>query len=59
MRLETLLPLGKIDPGLRTPDTPIDIFTVADRARFLKEIGYGGLVVEETKDDSFIVVALA
>lgn len=59
MRLETLLPLGKVDPGLRTPETPFDIATVPEQARFLEGIGYGGLVVEETKEDPYIIVALA
>lgn len=59
MRLETLLPLGKVDPGLRAPATPLDIHTVAEQARLLEEIGYGGLVVEETKDDPFALLTLA
>jgi hypothetical protein len=57
MRLETLIPLGKVDPGLRTPETPLDIHAVADTARLLEEVGYGGLVVE--KDDPFAVLTLA
>ena len=59
MRLETLLPLGKVDPGLRTPETPLDIAAVPAQARLLEDIGYNGLVVEETKDDPFVVMALA
>ena len=59
MRLETLLPLGKVDPGLRTPETPLDIFSVASNAKLLEEIGYGGLAVEETKDDPYVLLALA
>ncbi len=59
MRLETLLPLGKVDPGLRAPETPFDITTVARDARILESLGYDGLVCEETKDDPFIVLALA
>ena len=59
MKLETLLPLGKVDPGLRTPDTPLDIHSVAADAQFLESIGYDGLVVEETKDDPFVIIALA
>ena len=59
MRLETLLPLGKVDPGLRAPDTPLDIHSIAPMARLLEDMSYGGLVVEETKDDPFIVLALA
>ncbi|HTK67257.1 MAG TPA: TIGR03617 family F420-dependent LLM class oxidoreductase [Pseudonocardia sp.] len=59
MRLETLLPLGKVDPGLRTPDVPLDIWSVPELARLLEDVGYGGLVVEETKDDPFTLLTLA
>ena len=59
MRIETLLPLGKVDPGLRAPDQPFDIAAVAADARVLEGAGYDGLVCEETKDDPFIVLALA
>jgi alkanesulfonate monooxygenase SsuD/methylene tetrahydromethanopterin reductase-like flavin-dependent oxidoreductase (luciferase family) len=57
--LETLLPLGKVDPGLRAPETPLDLHSIAADARLLDEIGYDGVVVEETKDDPFVVLALA
>jgi probable F420-dependent oxidoreductase len=59
MRLETLLPLGKVDPGLRAPEIPLDLATIGRDAKFLEDIGYGGLVVEETKDDPFILLTLA
>jgi probable F420-dependent oxidoreductase len=59
MRLETLLPLGKVDPGLRAPEVPLDLGSIGRAARLLEEIGYTGLVVEETKDDPFILMALA
>src|SRR6266436_5711941 len=59
MRLETLLPLGKVDPGLRAPEIPLDLGSVGRDARLLEEIGYHGMVVEETKDDPFILMALA
>jgi probable F420-dependent oxidoreductase len=59
VRLATLLPLGKVDPGLRTPETPLDIWSVAEDARVLEQIGYDGLVVEETKDDPFTILTLA
>ncbi|CAN5519182.1 LLM class F420-dependent oxidoreductase [soil metagenome] len=59
MLLETLLPLGKVDPGLRAPEVPLDLATIGRDARLLEEIGYEGLVVEETKDDPFILMALA
>jgi len=59
MKLETLLPLGKVDPGLRAPEEGLDISAVADSARLLEEIGYTGLITEETKDDPFVIMALA
>ena len=59
MKLETLLPLGKVDPGLRSPEIPLDINLVAEKAQLLESIGYSGLITEETKDDPFIVMALA
>ena len=59
MLLETLLPLGKVDPGLRAPEIPLDLSSVAANARLLDEIGYDGMVVEETKDDPFVIMALA
>ena len=59
MLLETLLPLGKVDPGLRAPEMPLDVHSIAADARLLEEIGYDGLVVEETKGDPFILLSLA
>jgi probable F420-dependent oxidoreductase len=59
MKVETLLPLGKVDPGLRAADTPLDISRVASDARLVEDLGYDGLVSEETKDDPYVVMALA
>jgi len=59
MRIETLLPLGKVDPGLRAPEAPLDLRTVAASAALVEELGYDALVVEETKDDPFVLLALA
>lgn len=59
MKLETLLPLGKVDPGLRAPETPLDLHAVAQDARTIEALGYDGFVVEETKEDPFVVLALA
>lgn len=59
MRLETLLPLGKVDPGLRAPERPLDLWAVADDARLLEAAGYDGLVVEETKDDPYAILTIA
>ncbi len=59
MRVETLLPLGKLDPGLRAPEEPLDLSAVGRDAGRVERLGYDGLVVEETKDDPFQVMALA
>lgn len=59
MKVETLLPLGKVDPGLRAPDQPLNLSSVAETARLVESLGYDGLMTEETKDDPFVVMALA
>ncbi|MEM7101229.1 MAG: TIGR03617 family F420-dependent LLM class oxidoreductase [Pseudomonadota bacterium] len=59
MKAETLLPLGKLDPGLRAPDVPLNLLRVAAEARVVDQVGYHGLLMEETKDDPFQVLALA
>lgn len=59
MKVETLLPLGKTDPGLRAPETPLDLSRVGDDARLVEEMGYDGLMTEETKDDPYVIMALA
>lgn len=59
MKVETLLPLGKLDPGLRESETPLDIRTVFRDAQEVESLGYDGMVVEETKDDPYVVLGLA
>lgn len=59
MRIETLLPLGKLDPGLRASDMPLDIGRVASDAALVEDVGFDGLCVEETKDDPYQIMALA
>jgi probable F420-dependent oxidoreductase len=59
VKVETLLPLGKVDPGLRAVETPLDISRVSANARLVEEMGYDGFVTEETKDDPYVIIALA
>lgn len=59
MRVETLLPLGKVDPGLRAPETPLDVTRVFDDAREVERLGYDGIAFEECKEDPFLLIALA
>ncbi len=59
MKVETLLPLGKVDPGLRAPEVPLDIYRVGEDAKLVEAMGYDGLMVEETKQDPYLVMALA
>jgi probable F420-dependent oxidoreductase len=59
MIVESLLPLGKLDPGLREPETPLDIRDVARLAQVAEDVGIGAVLVEETKDDPFQLLALA
>jgi probable F420-dependent oxidoreductase len=59
MKVETRLPLGKLDPGVRATGAALDIRAVADEARRAEALGYDGVITEETKDDPYIVMALA
>lgn len=59
MKAETLLPLGKLDPGLRAPDIGLALTDVDRDAKTVESCGYYALLMEETKDDPFQVLALA
>lgn len=58
MLIESLLPLGKLDPGLREPETPLEIREFAERAEVAEDVGLDAVLVEETKDDPFQLLAL-
>ncbi|MFQ5555571.1 MAG: TIGR03617 family F420-dependent LLM class oxidoreductase [Acidimicrobiia bacterium] len=58
MKLETLLPLGKLDPGLREPEVPFHIGGFADGAASAEALGYDVVLVEETKHDPYQLLAL-
>ena len=58
MLVESLLPLGKLDPGMREPDTPLHIAEFARRAAQAEELGLDAVLVEETKDDPYQLLAL-
>lgn len=59
MKIETQLPLGNLDPGLRAASGVLDVARVGEEARLAEALGYDGIVCEETKDDPFITLALA
>jgi probable F420-dependent oxidoreductase len=59
MKIETQLPLGNLDPGLRAAAGGLDLARVGEEARLAEALGYDGIVTEETKDDPFVVMALA
>jgi probable F420-dependent oxidoreductase len=59
MKIDTQLPLGKIDPGLRAAATPLDLAAIGEQSALAEALGYDGIVTEETKHDPFVVLALA
>ena len=59
MKVETHLPLGKVDPGIRPSKERVDLRTVSADAVFVEQLGYDGLCLTETKEDPFVVMALA
>jgi hypothetical protein len=58
MRVETLLPIGKVDPGLRDVSMRLDLSKVPDMAREVEALGYHGLVSGETKNDPCVPLVL-
>lgn len=59
MHVETHLPLGKVDPGIRTTERPVDVARVHHDAELVERLGFDGLVLTETKEDPFVVMAMA
>ena len=59
MKVETVLPLGKLDPGLRETVEPLDLDGFFEGARQVERIGYDRLTVTETRFDPFVQLALA
>ena len=59
LKVETLLPLGKVDPGLRKPEKSYDLKRIFEDSATVESLGYDGIMFEETKHDPFIASALA
>ncbi len=59
MQVETHLPLGKVDPGIRETERPVDVANVHRAAALVERLGFDGLVLTETKEDPFVVMAMA
>ena len=58
MRVETHLPLGKVDPGIRQSEVRLDLPSVGAQAELVERLGFDGLVLTETKEDPFVVLAV-
>jgi probable F420-dependent oxidoreductase len=59
VQVETHLPLGKVDPGIRATERPVDLTRVHLDAALVERLGLDGLVLTETKEDPFVVMAMA
>lgn len=59
MLIETMLPLGRADSGLKATDGTVDITTVAADARRVEALGFDGIAVQDNKDDPYVLAALA
>lgn len=58
MKLEIFLLLGKVDFGFWVLELFLDLGSIVEKVKFLEEIGYWGLVIEEIKEDFFVVMVL-
>ncbi len=59
LKAETLLPLGKLDPGLQAPERGLNYDSIGSDAQLVDRLGYYSLLMEETKDDPFQILSLA
>jgi len=59
MLIETMLPLGRADSGLKVADGTVDITTVADEAARAEALGFDGVAVQDNKDDPYVISTLA
>ena len=59
MKVETLLPFGKADSGLKAGQTLLDVRTVSAEAARVEALGYDGLAIQDNQDDPYIIGALA
>ncbi len=59
MKVHTELLLGKTDPGLREPEVHLDIAKVFGSAAQIESLGFDGVIANETRDDPFLLLALA
>jgi probable F420-dependent oxidoreductase len=59
MRVETHLPLGKVDPGLRPASMTVDLPSFGSQAQLVEHLGFDGLVLTETKEDPVVPLAVA
>ena len=58
MKVETQLPLGKLDPGLRSAPR-LDLASVQRGAHEIEALGFDGFVTGELKTDPFLPLGLA
>jgi len=59
MEVTAVLPFGKVDPGIRKPELPLDLTTLGAEAKKAEALGYDTLYASENKKDPFVSAALA
>jgi probable F420-dependent oxidoreductase len=58
MEVTAVLPFGKVDPGIRKPEAPLDLTTLTAEAQKAEALGYDALYASENKKDPFVSAAL-
>ncbi len=59
MLIETMLPLGRADSGLKVADGTVAITEVAADACYAEALGFDGVAVQDNKDDPYVIATLA
>jgi probable F420-dependent oxidoreductase len=58
MKIETMLPLGRADSGLKTTDGTVDIRDIAADAQRVERLGFDGIAIQDNKDDPYVIATL-
>jgi len=59
MKIETMLPLGRADSGLKVQDGTVDVREVSTQAAIVEDLGFDGLAIQDNKDDPYVIATLA
>ncbi len=59
MKIETMLPLGRADSGLKVQDGTVDVREVSRDTAKVAALGFDGIAIQDNKEDPYVIATLA